>query len=480
VPHINSALEAAMARTFPTDFTWGTATASFQVEGAANEDGRTDSIWDTFCRIPGKILDGSNGDVACDQYHRYLDDIALMKELGVTAYRFSVAWPRIVPAPDGKVNPLGIDYYSRLADALLEAGIKPVMTLYHWDLPQYLEDAGGWPNRDTAYRYADYAEALARGLGDRIHTWTTFNEMWCTAYQGYAEGKHAPGHNSHPEALAAAHHLNLAHGLGIQAIRALVPAARTSVTHNLQVIRAATDSPEDIAARDQMKRVGNDIWLLPQLEGRYDPQLFADTAHITDWSFVRDGDLETIKQPLDVLGINYYSTSYVRRIPGAVQPTREEAAKTPWVGCWPGAETVEFLPPEPPLTAMGWNQEPQGLTDILLEMTERYPGLELIVTENGSAFDDEVAPDGVVHDPLRVAYLANHIEAIGKALDAGAKLTAYFAWSLVDNFEWAWGYTRRFGIFRCDYDTQERIWKDTARWYQRLAQTNTVPPDGWL
>jgi beta-glucosidase len=468
-------------RTFPQGFTWGAATASYQIEGAVAEDGRTPSIWDTFSATPGAITDGSSGAIACDSYHRCGADTQLLAELGLTAYRFSIAWPRIIPAPGGPVNQRGLDYYSRLIDGLLERGIAPVVTLYHWDLPQYLEDAGGWPNRETAYHYADYVEVVVKALGDRVHTWTTLNEPWCSAYLGYADGEHAPGYHDAPAALAAAHHLNLAHGLGIQAIRGLRgDTARTSVTLNLQVLRPASDSEADQGAVRQLERVGNDVWLLPMLEGRYDEQLFADTAHVSDWSFVHDGDLADIQQPLSVLGINYYSTGTVRRIPGAVAPTKAEAALTPWVGPWPGSETIEFLPPTGPLTAMGWNQDPNGLKDILLQIHQRYPDLELMVTENGSAWDDTVSADGLVHDPQRVAYFAAHLEALGQAIDAGAPITAYFAWSLLDNFEWAHGYTKRFGLFWTDYATQDRVWKDSARWYQRLATTNQLPEEGFL
>jgi beta-glucosidase len=464
------------ARRFPPGFVWGTATASYQVEGAGREDGRTPSIWDTFCATAGTIDDGSDGLIACDQYHRYAEDIALMRELGVSAYRFSVAWPRIVPTAGAGPNPLGLAHYDRLTDALLAAGLKPVVTLYHWDLPQYLEDAGGWPHRDTAYRFGDYAALVAAALGDRVDTWTTLNEPWCAAYLGYGDGDHAPGHHSHPEALAAAHHLNLAHGLGVQAVRAAVgDQAKTSVTLNLAMPYPATDSPEDRAAADQVWRIDNDVWLKPMLEGVYDPQIFTDTAHVSDWAFVRDGDLAQIHQPLANLGINYYSPAYVRRLPGAVPPTREQAAARGWHGAHPGAETIEWLPPDGELTAMGWSQHPEGLRDLLVRVAALYPGLPLVVTENGSAWDDVVSPDGLVHDPQRVNYLRAHIKAIGQALDAGVPLQGYFAWSLLDNFEWARGYTKRFGLFYCDYPTQRRIWKDSARWYQQLATTNRTP-----
>lgn len=456
-----------MTRRFPDGFTWGTATASYQVEGAVAEDGRTPSIWDTFAHTPGKILDRTTGDVACDQYHRYLGDIELMRQLGTNAHRFSVAWPRVVPDADGRVNPAGLDYYSRLVDGLLAAGVAPVLTLYHWDLPQYLQDAGGWPNRDVAGRFADYATAVARALGDRVALWTTLNEPWCSAFLGHADGEHAPGWHDHPAALAAAHHLNLAHGLAAQAVRSVLPDARVSVTLNLHVVRPASDAPADVEAAARIRRVGNDVWLLPMLEGRYDERLFADTAHVTDWAFVRDGDLAQIAQPLAALGVNYYSTSYARHVPAPAGP--------PWRGPWPGAESVAFDPPKPPLTMMGWNQEPPGLTDLLVEVARRYPGLELIVTENGAAFEDVVGPDGAVHDPQRTDYLRAHVEALGAALDAGAPVTGYFVWSLLDNFEWAWGKSRRFGLLRTDYETQERTWKDSAHWYRRLASTNQLP-----
>lgn len=461
-------------RTFPPDFTWGTATAAYQVEGAVAEDGRTPSIWDTMAHTPGRIKDGTNGDVAVDQYHRYRDDIALMAALGVSAYRFSVAWPRIEPQP-GVVNQAGLDYYRRLVDALLEAGITPVATLYHWDLPQYIEDTGGWPRRDTAHRYADYVSTVVSALSDRVTTWGTLNEPWCIAYLGYADGEHAPGRHDHPAALAAAHHLNLAHGLGAQAIRAARADARVSVTLNLQVLRPATDSAEDLAAVAQCDRVGNGVWLKPMLEGSYDPRLMADTAHVSDWSFIREGDLAEIRQPLDFLGVNYYSTATVRAIPGARTPSWEEAHSQPWTGAWPGTETIEFLPPQGPLTAMGWNQEPEALTELLVDLHATYPGLDLVVTENGAAFEDEYTPGVEVSDPLRTAYYASHLEAVGRAIDAGAPVKGYFAWSLTDNFEWAWGHSRRFGLFYVDYSTQTRSWKASGRWYGQVARTSSLP-----
>jgi beta-glucosidase len=354
--------------------------------------------------------------------------------------------------------------------------------MYHWDLPQYLQDEGGWVNRDIAYRFADYAEVLAHSFGDRVGTWSTLNEPWCTAYYGYGKGRHAPGHHSHPEALAAVHHLNLAHGLALQAVRGVLgDGIDTSVTLNLKVNRAASDAPEDIAAKEQIDRIANEVWLGPMLEGRYDPQIFEDTKQVSDWGFVRPGDLEIAHQPLGSLGINYYSTDYVRRKnDGVAELIAQEQRSGVWEGANVGGENVETLPPTGPLTQTGWNQEPAGLTDILVEISRRYPDLPLLITENGSAWDDTVSADGTVHDPQRVTYLAQHIDALAAALDQGANVAGYFVWSLLDNFEWMSGYTKRFGIFRVEYPTQERIWKDSARWYRELVTTGTIPASGWL
>ncbi|MBW3091846.1 beta-glucosidase [Bifidobacterium sp. 82T10] len=461
-----------MTIAFPQGFTWGTATASYQVEGAIHEDGRTPSIWDTFCAKPGTISDGSSGEFACDQYHRYRDDIALMKQLGIGAYRFSVAWSRIVPQFGGPVNQTGIDYYLRLLDALREAGIKPVVTLYHWDLPQYLEDRGGWADRDTALRFADYAGALARAFGDRVDTWTTLNEPWCTAYLGYGSGVHAPGIKDFGKALRAVHHLNLAHGLGARAVRAeLGDAANVSVTLNLATNVADTDSPADLAAKHRADLIANEVFLGPMLDGHYDPEIFDVTSDVTDWSFVRDGDETIICQPLNSLGVNYYSSSRVRHAkPGAVA----EGA------CMPAQDIVETLPPTGELTAMGWNQDPRVLHDMLCALSKRYPELDILITENGSAWDDTVSadpaePNGkIIHDPKRVHYLEEHVRAVADAIAGGARVTGYYAWSLLDNFEWALGYSKRFGIIGVDYATQERIWKDSGKRFARIVRDNAI------
>lgn len=465
-------------RQFPTDFLWGSATASYQIEGAVAEDGRGPSIWDTFSHTPGKVLHGDTGDVAVDHYHRVPEDVAIMQDLGLQAYRFSLAWPRIMPTGTGEVNQAGLDFYSDLVDRLLAAGIKPVVTLYHWDLPQALEDAGGWTNRATAHAFADYARVVARALGDRIHLWTTLNEPWCSAFLGYGSGVHAPGVTDPAAALAATHHLNLAHGLAARAIRDELGAdTPVSITLNLHVTRAASPAPQDVEAKRRIDTIANEVYLGPLLEGAYPAQVMDDTAGICDWSFVQDGDLELIRVPVDLLGVNYYSTG---RVQHGTPPVGDgtpgpDGHRSSVVSPWVGADQVEWLPQPGPHTAMGWNIEPQGLVDLLLELHERYPDLPLAVTENGAAFYDTVTPDGRVHDVERVAYLHDHIDAVGEAMDKGADVRGYFVWSLFDNFEWAYGYDRRFGVVHVDYDTQVRTLKDSARWYRALVRTGTVP-----
>ncbi|WP_155372312.1 GH1 family beta-glucosidase [Catellatospora vulcania] len=446
---------------FPQDFLWGAATASYQIEGGAFEDGRTPSIWDTFSRTPGKVLNADSGDVACDHYHRRADDVALMAELGLQSYRFSVAWPRVQPGGRGPANQKGLDFYRGLVDDLLSKGIEPWLTLYHWDLPQELEDAGGWPERDTAYRFAEYAGHVHDALGDRVKFWTTHNEPWCSAFLGYGSGVHAPGVTDGAKALAAAHHLNLGHGLAVQAIRAAVPDRQMGITLNLHSLQAATDAPEDLDAVRRIDGVGNRIFLDPVFRGEYPADLLADTAELTDWSFVRDGDLATINQPLDMLGVNYYTRQVV------AGPSDDGAPQSHWraPSAWPGSGQVRFLTRELPVTEMGWEVDPDGLVDLLKSTHENYGPIPMYITENGAAYDDQVAPDGSVPDPDRVAYLDAHLKACHEAMASGVPLRGYFAWSLLDNFEWAWGYSRRFGIVHVDYDTQVRTPKTSAHWY---------------
>ncbi|MDE0546200.1 GH1 family beta-glucosidase [Microbacterium sp. C7(2022)] len=461
---------------FPRGFVFGSATASYQVEGAFDEDGRGPSIWDTFSKTPGKVWNGDTGDVACDHYHRQGADLDLMKELGLGAYRFSIAWPRIQPTGTGAVNQPGVDFYSRLVDGLLERGIRPVATLYHWDLPQALEDAGGWPARGTADAFEEYAAIMGRALGDRVHTWTTLNEPWCSAYLGYGQGGHAPGRHEPAAALAAVHHLNLAHGRGLQALRATSAGdPEYSVTLNFHVLR--TDGPGNDDAIRRIDGLANRVFTHPMLRGEYPADVIADTAAVTDWEFVKDGDLDAVCQPIDVLGVNYYSTATVRLWDGTSPRQQNDGHKGASDGtAWPGShELVEFVEQPGPFTAMGWNIAPDGLENLLMSLHEQFPHQPLMVTENGAAFDDVVAADGSVPDADRIDYLRRHFTAAHRALSRGVDLRGYFVWSLLDNFEWGYGYAKRFGIVRVDFDTLERAVKDSGRWYSRLATTGVLP-----
>jgi beta-glucosidase len=432
---------------FPDDFAWGVATSSYQIEGATSEGGRGPSIWDTFAATPGRVVDGDNGDVAVEHYHRYPQDADLMAGLGVDAYRFSVAWPRVQPTGSGPVNRAGIDFYSRLVDSLLERGITPWATLYHWDLPQPLEDLGGWPARDTAYRFAEYAAHVADALGDRVKHFITLNEPWCSAFLGYGSGRHAPGRSDGADALAASHHLMLGHGLAVQAVRDRVPDAHVGITLNLYPVAGAHDGHGVDDAVRRIDGLSNRWFLDPVLRGSYPKDVVEDVAHVSDLAFVADGDLEAISAPLDFLGVNYYTRHVVA--PGA----------------FPGSGVVDFTDRGLPTTAMGWEVDADGLFDILTRVTRDYGDLPLVMTENGAAFDDEVSQDGTVHDPRRIHFLASHLEAASRAVAAGVPLRGYFAWSLMDNFEWAEGYAKRFGIVHVDFETQERTVKDSGRWY---------------
>ncbi|MGH8963591.1 MAG: GH1 family beta-glucosidase [Jatrophihabitantaceae bacterium] len=464
---------ASAARTFPPDFVWGTATAAYQIEGAVHEDGRGTSIWDTFSHTPGKIHNDENGDVADDHYHRVAEDVALMAELGMAAYRFSIAWPRIVPTGSGAVNQAGLDFYSRLLDELLGKGIAPLATLYHWDLPQPLQDAGGWTNRETAHRFAEYAAVVGTALGDRLPTVTTLNEPWCSAYLGYGAGVHAPGIRDRASSLAAAHHLNLAHGLGSSALRSTLPSGgRVSITLNLAAVQAASDSPADLRAAQHVDAASNRIFLDPILRGSYPDELITDLRHLTDFSFVRDGDLAAIHAGVDVLGVNYYSPTLV----AAATPSAVTAAEPEADGSMPylATDLARAVPQDGPYTAMGWRIEAGALTELLLGVHRDYPGVPLMITENGAAFDDVISPDGAVHDPDRVQYLSGHLAAVHAAIEAGADIRGYFLWSLMDNFEWAYGFSKRFGIVHVDYETLQRTPKDSALWYRGVITANAV------
>ncbi|MFB9238221.1 GH1 family beta-glucosidase [Plantactinospora siamensis] len=464
---------AEVARELPASFRFGSATASYQIEGAVREDGRGPSIWDTFSHTPGRTRNGDTGDVACDHYHRWREDIGLMSDLGLDAYRLSIAWPRIQPDGRGRPEPRGLAFYDRLVDGLLSAGIDPVVTLYHWDLPQALEDRGGWTVRETAEAFGEYAGHVAAALGDRVSMWTTLNEPWCSAYLGYASGVHAPGRTEPEGALRAVHHLNLAHGLGVQAVRAeLGEAARCSVTLNLHALLPA--DPSSAADRDAVRRLdalANRAFTGPMLDGAYPPDLLADTAEVTDWSFVRDGDTAVAHQRLDALGVNYYTTTTVRAWDGTTERSSEDghapSRHTPWVAA---GDRVEFVAVPGQRTDMGWLVDPDGLRDLLLDVHRRYPELPLMVTENGAAFPDTVGPNGAVDDPDRLEYVRRHLGAVAEAIRAGADVRGYFLWSLLDNFEWSWGYDRRFGIVRVDYETLRRTAKSSARFYRDVIR----------
>ncbi|WP_067482488.1 GH1 family beta-glucosidase [Actinomadura hibisca] len=453
---------------FPEDFTWGAATAAYQIEGAAAEDGRGPSVWDDFCRTPGKVLNGDTGDVAVDHYHRYRDDVALMAELGLSAYRFSISWSRVLPDGAGAPNPAGLDFYRRLVDELLEAGVQPWPTLYHWDLPSALEKAGGWPERDTAHRFADYAALVHQALGDRVRHWTTVNEPWCAAFLGYASGEHAPGRRDAAASLDAAHHLMVGHGLAVQAMRAQQPGNRFGAAVNLYAVSPATDDPADLDAARRIDGLQNRFFLDPLLLGRYPEDVLAD---LEPFGFA-PADAGTIAQPLDQLGVNYYTRHTVSGVPGeATQAVSSPfSAHSPWVG----AEHVRFVPGGRPVTGMGWEIDAPGLRETLARVAREYPAVPLYVTENGAGYDEHLNGDGTVHDAGRVAYLDAHLRACHGAIADGVPLRGYFTWSLLDNFEWAWGYSKRFGLVHVDYATQRRVPKDSARWYAEVIRRGAL------
>ena len=470
---------SAESRAFPADFLFGAATAAFQIEGANHTDGRTDSIWDAFCRTPGAVVNGDDGSVADDHYHRYADDVALMADLGLQSYRFSTSWARIQP-DGGPVNPKGLDFYSRLTDQLLEHGIKPWLTLYHWDLPQALEEAGGWRNRDTAYRFRDYALNVHAALGDRVPVWTTLNEPWCSAFVGYLAGSHAPGDRDPRAALAATHHLLLGHGLAVQALREADASLTLGLTLNLTVAKPLDpERPGDVDAARRIDGQMNRIFLDPIFRAEYPTDVLADVEQLGLTDHVQPGDLQIISTPIDALGVNYYQGETVsdRVAPGPVHseaPT-ERRTRSPF----PAADEVYKHPQGRAQTAMGWDIQPDGLRELLGRVEREYTGpagVQLYVTENGAAFDDQVAEDGAVHDADRVAFLLAHLGAILDAITDGVPVRGYFYWSLMDNFEWAWGYQKRFGIVRVDYDTQQRTVKDSGAAYARVIAARRLDP----
>ena len=456
---------------FPTGFAWGTSTAAYQVEGAASADGRGVSVWDTFSHTPGKIRGGDTGDIACDSYHRYPEDVALMASLGLGAYRFSVSWPRVQPGGRGAVNQKGLDYYRALLDELGERGIAAMVTLYHWDLPQELQDEGGWAARSTAQRFADYAGIVAGALGHGVAHWVTLNEPQVVVSHGYRTGEHAPGVSDPAAAAAATHHLLLGHGLAAQAVRAAAPrGAPVGITLNLHpVLATGEDRPEALErARLITDAETNGLFLEPVLRGRYPAH--AGKALLPPASLVRGGDMETIGAPLDFLGANYYSPVYLRAGNPADLRQHELLPRCDVPG------VVEYRPDWLERTSMGWLVDPDGLYHLLLRLSGDAPGLPLYITENGCAAEDYVNPEGTVNDLERVRYLHAHLAAAARAIGDGVNLAGYFVWSLLDNFEWAWGYQKRFGIVFVDFGTQRRIPKASARFYAEVMRANAVPP----
>ncbi|RSM81084.1 beta-glucosidase [Amycolatopsis sp. WAC 01375] len=433
----------------PADFLWGAATAAYQVEGAVDADGRLPSIWDDFVRVPGAVLNGDTADVACDHYRRWPEDLAIMKGLGLDAYRFSVAWPRVIPTGRGEVNALGLDHYDRLVDALLEAGIRPFVTLFHWDLPSALQSDGGWPERDTAYAYADYAAVVAARLGDRVKDWNTVNEPLCSAWLGYLEGRFAPGIKDLEQAIHASHHLLLAHGLGVQAItaNAALP-ANVGLVVNLSGIEPASDSTADVEAAARMDGHVNRWWLDPS-NGRGYPADMIEVYGVEPP--VLGDDLEVISAPVGFHGLNYYFRQIVEDDPDGPAPRARQVPVE-------GAAT----------TAMGWEIHGQGLADLIHRLANEYGARAIYVTESGAAFDDKVAEDGSIDDADRIAYLEEHLGAVAGAGEAGAPVKGYFAWSLLDNFEWDSGLSKRFGLVRVDYDTQVRTVKASGHRYAEI------------
>jgi beta-glucosidase len=476
-----------MTRAFPENFLFGAATAAYQIEGAAFEDGRTASIWDAFARVPGAVINGDNGDVACDHYHRYPEDVALMTELGLQTYRFSTSWSRVRP-DGGAVNQAGVDFYSRLVDELLAADILPWLTLYHWDMPQALQDAGGWTNRDTVDRFLEYAGTMHDALGDRVNVWTTLNEPWCSSFLSYTGGEHAPGHTSVEEGLLASHHLLLAHGRTIQELRARDSSLNLGITLNHTVADPADPTnPADVDAARRIDGQFNRWFLDPIYRGAYPADIVEDFRKVDAGAVaafeaaVHEGDLETIAQPIDTQGVNYYhgdllSGTAPERAAVESVPDTQRKVRSPY----PSHENIHAVERGLPRTAQNWEVQPEGLTRLLQRIWTEYAqpaGTVLYVTENGAAYDDvAVVEDGEtrVHDTERTEFLRLHLDAVLDAAEAGVDVRGYFYWSMFDNYEWAWGYDKRFGIVRVDYDTQERSLKDSAREYARIIAARAL------
>jgi len=449
---------------FPEDFNWGSATASYQVEGAFDVGGRSASIWDTFSKTSGKVVRGDNGDVACDHYNRFLEDVQIMKDLGMQTYRFSIAWPRIMPNGTGEVNQEGIDFYNRLIDALLEAGIQPTATLYHWDLPQVLQDKGGWANRDIVQQFADYATVCAEAFGDRVSNWITINEPWCVTWLGNFWGVHAPGLKDLDTSIAVAHHTALAHAEATRALRAVRPEIRSGITLNMTNYRVSDESnPELLQLRDYWDSNINRWWIDAQLHGTYPVNLvefYGDKLA----KVVLPGDMEKLKMDSEFLGVNYYSDSFLNT------PTAEQVEKNEGTFVFP--INSDGTSPAPH-TDMGWPITPEGLGDLLIRIHDSWPEItDIAITENGVAYDDEPDENGVVNDQRRVDYLLSHLHSVSRAIDAGSPVKSYYYWSLMDNFEWAEGYAKRFGIVHINFETLQRTPKLSAKVYSSVIASN--------
>jgi beta-glucosidase len=452
-----------MTHTFPDGFLWGAATAAYQIEGAAAEDGRGPSIWDSFARTPGKVHHGDTGDVACDHYHRLDADLDLAAWLGLRVYRCSVSWSRVKPEPGGATNPAGLDFYDRVVDGLLARGIQPLVTLYHWDLPQWLQDKGGWAARDTAEHFGDFAEAVLGRVGDRVPRWITVNEPYCASFIGHLEGRHAPGHTDEATALAAAHHLMLAHARALERIRAAAPKAKAGIALNLSDVHPASGAPADRAAAAHVDLVENRLFLAPLLRGEYPADAYQFWAGVSDFGFVLAGDLAAIGAPMDFLGVNFYEQHRV-----VADPDHRPSAGNIVRG-------ARKLSPEPPVSAGNVAIRPDALYALLTRVGREWTDLPIWLTENGMALHDYTGPDGRCHDPERIDYLAGHFRAAARAIADGVPLEAYLVWSLMDNFEWAAGYSLRFGLFHVDYPTQTRTPKSSAHWFRRVVAANSVP-----
>lgn len=473
-----------MTRPFPKEFLFGAATAAYQIEGAAFEDGRTASIWDEFSRVPGAVIGGDNGDVACDHYHRYPQDVALMRELGLQTYRFSTSWSRVRP-DGGAVNAQGVDFYKRLVDELLGAGILPWLTLYHWDMPQALQESGGWTNRDTVERFLEYAGTMHDALGDRVNVWTTLNEPWCSSFLSYTGGEHAPGHTSVAEGLLASHHLLLAHGATVRELRGRDASLNLGITLNHTVADPA--DPQNPADVDAARRVDGQFnrWFLDPIYRAEYPADIVEDIRTVDAEAVRrfedavhDGDLAMIAQHIDTQGVNYYHGDLVAgKAPAVSPPAGGPATTRPGRSPYPSDAGIHGIERGLPRTAQNWEVQPEGLTRLLHRVWDEYAkpaGTVLYMTENGAAYDDVVSDDGQVHDADRAEFLRAHLGAVLDAAEAGVDVRGYFYWSLFDNYEWAWGYDKRFGIVRVDYDTQERTVKDSGREYARIIAARAL------